>query len=171
MLLKTRSSTSFACAILAVIILLATKLSAIRNKVLRKFGVYSFALISALLLLHATLNLGDLLVGSFGRDMTFTGRTEIWQRCLQVDINPLVGVGYYSFWLGDRPEKISEGFFYKLNEAHNGYIETYLNSGIIGVFLLGMVLAAGFKETIREVLAGMSYGAVRLAFAGNDDHS
>ena len=157
MLGKTRSSTSLACAILAVLILFGSRMKAVREKVVKRIVP------AMILILCFGLLFSETLVASFGRDMTFTGRTEIWKRCLAMDINPILGVGYYSFWSGARPEKVSEGFFYKLNEAHNGYIETYLNSGILGVILLGVVIIFGLKRTSEEVVSGRNYGAVRLS--------
>ncbi len=50
-----------------------------------------------------------------------------------------------------------------LNQAHNGYLEVYLNLGIIGVLLLGCILHSGY----RNVRAGLRSGQTdaRLAFA------
>ena len=76
-----------------------------------------------------------------GRNPTISGRTEIWERCLSVPINPLLGAGYYSFWLDDRRvDIVNADYWFRLNEAHNGYLETYLNEGLIGVFLLVVLL-------------------------------
>ena len=41
-----------------------------------------------------------------GRDASFTGRTGIWETVLQEPINPLIGTGYSSFWLGERLDEI-----------------------------------------------------------------
>jgi exopolysaccharide production protein ExoQ len=99
-----------------------------------------------------------------GRDMTLTGRTEIWQRVLNEDINPLLGEGFYSFWLGNRTDKLSESFAYPLNEAHNGYLETYLNSGLIGLFLLLALLASSAKRIQKKLRERSDHAALALAF-------
>ena len=96
--------------------------------------------------------------------MTFTGRTDIWQSVLAEKSNPIIGVGFYSFWLGDRVERLSEKYFYHLNEAHNGYLETYLNSGLIGVALLLMVFGAALKDTKTGLARGNHYAMLRYAF-------
>jgi exopolysaccharide production protein ExoQ len=163
LLLKSQSSTALGSTIMAIGIFMALRIPAVRSKV-RQMGVYGIAGVSLLLLLHLTLNLGELFVAALGRDLTFTGRTDIWEAVLKEPINPLIGTGFYSFWLGDRVDRLSEKYFYHLNEAHNGFIEAYLNSGLIGIFLLAMVFVAAYKNIRKEVMAGSSYGAMKLAF-------
>ena len=75
------------------------------------------------------------LAGAVGRDPTLTDRTKIWHLLLSMHTNPLLGTGYESFWLGPRLVKIWQRFG-PINEAHNGYLEVYLNLGLIGLFLL-----------------------------------
>ena len=72
-----------------------------------------------------------------GKDPTLTDRTKIWAFVLGMHTNPLVGTGYQSFWLGPRLEYFwqNSGLGH-LNEAHNGYLEVYLELGLIGVSLL-----------------------------------
>jgi exopolysaccharide production protein ExoQ len=97
-----------------------------------------------------------------GRDMTLTGRTGIWSTLLKEGTDPLFGTGYYSFWMGDRVARMSANFFYSLNEAHNTYLETYLNSGLIGVaLLLAVLLSAGIRIK-QEAMKSESFGAFRL---------
>ena len=91
-----------------------------------------------------------------GRDATFTGRTGLWETLLQEPINPLIGVGYASFWLGERLERFWA--MYPTSppiEAHNGYLEVYLNLGLIGVCLLAGVLWRGLRTT-RSRMAALS---------------
>ncbi len=141
------SATSEACFILGAIILVALKVLPVR----RKIRALSVPLIILALLSYLVFNMGNAGTSALGRDSTFTGRTEIWQRVLSEDINPLIGVGFYSFWLGDRVDKVSEGFYYHLNESHNGYIETYLNSGWIGILLLAAVIVSAALRLKHEI--------------------
>ena len=55
-------------------------------------------------------------------------------------------------------------YHYLLNEAHNGYLETYLNTGLLGVFLLLGVLGSAAHRIKKQVLAGDPCGPLRLAF-------
>src|SRR5205807_163653 len=79
---------------------------------------------------------GDL-IQSLGRNPTLTGRTDIWQFVLSIPNSRLVGAGYESFWLGTRLQMGWNAFAnFRLQEAHNGYIELFLNLGWIGEILL-----------------------------------
>ena len=85
-----------------------------------------------------------------GKDPTLTGRTETWKILLSQPINPWVGTGFESFWLGDRLRKIWDMKFYEnfyINEAHNGYIEVYLNLGLVGASLMCLLLLTGYRRS------------------------
>ena len=56
--------------------------------------------------------------------------TGIWSAVLAVNTNPFVGVGYQSFWAGDRLATVwvNLGVTF-LNQAHNGYLEDIFDFG------------------------------------------
>lgn len=99
-----------------------------------------------------------------GRNPTLTGRTEIWEGLLHFAGNPLLGTGFDSFWLGDRLTKIWAGgpLLYGINEAHDGYLETYLNLGWIGVTLLGVLIVVGYRKIIAVLRQDPEMGRLRL---------
>ena len=164
LLLVAHSATPLACTVIGGCIMLALRNPGIRHRV-KTVGLHWFVLVPlCLLALDSIFGLGEIFVGTMGRDLTFTGRTDIWQRCLRIDINPLLGCGYSGFWAGVRAERVSEGFYYTLKEAHSGYLETYLNSGLIGVFLLTAVLISGVRRMKAGLASGSSYAALRLAY-------
>lgn len=163
LLKMAHSSTAVVCTVLGAAIMIAMRLPAIRRRAAR-FGLYFIGALLLLFIANATFDLGAAFVELVGRDMTFTGRTDIWKLVLSEPINPVLGVGFYSFWLGDRVDRLSEAFFYKLNQAHNGYLETYLNTGYLGVALLLIALVAGINRVKKSVAAGSPYAALRLAF-------
>lgn len=102
---------------------------------------------------------------SIGRDPTLTGRTEIWHAVLSLPTNPLLGHGFESFWMGDRLRQImilTKG--QPLQEAHNGYLEVYLNLGLIGDALLGVVIVTGYQHAIALFRRDPHAGRIRLAF-------
>jgi exopolysaccharide production protein ExoQ len=156
------SSTSIACSLLGIGVLCSSKIPYLKAR-LRKLWVYTFVLAALLIGSHLAFNTGALLVGLLGRDLTFTGRTDIWQIVLREKLNPLLGSGFYSFWLGDRIDKLSTGYSFRLNEAHNGYLETYLNSGLVGVVLLLILIAASGARLSKLADRSESIGAFRLA--------
>ena len=81
------------------------------------------------------------LLEAVGRDATLTDRTMIWARVLEQNTDPLFGCGFYSFWLLKGPE-VWETFFLRITTAHSGYLETYLDGGIIACALLGAFLVS-----------------------------
>jgi O-antigen ligase len=109
---------------------------------------------------------GDLLQ-EVGRNPTLTGRTAIWSAVIPMVRTPLVGAGYESFWLGDRLQQfwsMEDGAFKGLNEAHNGYIEIYLNLGWIGIVLLATLIVTGYRKIIHALHVDPLVGSLGLAF-------
>jgi exopolysaccharide production protein ExoQ len=158
------TKTPLLCTLLAAGILLAVRFPSIKARI-HRMGFYVPALAVLLVLGNSAFDLTGTFIQGLGRDSTLSGRTEIWQRCLSVPINPLVGTGYYSFWLDpSRVDKVSEDFWFRLNEAHNGYIETYLNEGLIGLFLLAALLIFALWKLKDAMLNEEGvYPALRLA--------
>jgi hypothetical protein len=106
-------------------------------------------------LLYVILTLGFDMSGQFseavGRSADMSDRTHIWQVLLSVPINPLLGTGYQSFWLGPRVQWI----WARLDgdsvlEAHNGYLQIYLDLGLIGLFLLCTFLIATYRKICKQ---------------------
>ena len=105
------------------------------------------------------------LVQGLGRDPTLSGRSEGWQIMLSIPNNRLIGTGYDNFWLGDRLQKLWEAFpNLPIGQAHNGYLEVFLNLGWIGVALLGVLIATGYRNVIRAYRVDSETGSLRLAF-------
>jgi exopolysaccharide production protein ExoQ len=98
-----------------------------------------------------------------GRDPTLTGRTRIWEGLLSIGTNPWVGTGYESFWLGPRLDLVFEKTGQRINEAHNGYLEVYLNLGLIGLSLLVCLLMIAYRNICRVELRSLtSFGSLKL---------
>jgi exopolysaccharide production protein ExoQ len=79
-------------------------------------------------------------------DSTFTGRTLIWDFAwYEIDRRPLLGWGYQSFWLvgPDAPSIVDAwGWVKDMPNAHNGYYDTMLEMGYVGLaFLIIFIIA------------------------------
>jgi exopolysaccharide production protein ExoQ len=160
LLQQAHSSTALSCTLLGGAIICGTRFAKVR----KKLGMYGVGLGVLLAILQFAFNLPAFLAQLVGRDSTFSGRTDIWSALLKEGTDPLFGVGYYSFWLqGDRVARVSEEFFYHLNEAHDTYLETYLNTGLIGVALLFAVIVSSAIWTKNQAMKSESFGAFRLA--------
>ena len=156
------SATSLACFLLGGGLIALTRYPAL---VRRPAAVH--LLIGVLLSLTVyglLLNPGAGLVEAVGRDSTLTGRTAIWNQVLGMTVNPLFGAGYESFWLGERLEKIWQTNPEHPNQAHNGYLEVFLDLGLLGVTLLGVVMAWGYRSVVRALRWDPEAAGLKLAF-------
>ena len=104
------------------------------------------------------------LAGSLGRNTTLTGRTDLWDQLTRMNVHPFFGVGFESFFLGDRLDFLWSKYWWHPNEAHNGYLETYLTLGGVGLGLLLLLVVSGYRNVVRCYRAEASAGSLRLAF-------
>ena len=107
---------------------------------------------------------GGGLLGTLGRNSTLTGRTDIWNQVLSMAQSPFLGTGFESFWLGPRLQKIWNIWWWHPNEAHNGYIEVYLNLGWVGVALLGVLLVTGYRNIMATFRTKPELAEIKLAY-------
>src|SRR5665213_182586 len=161
LLYMAHSATSLGCLALAVAIL---SFVGLKNLDRRRVGVYLVSGLVICALAELFFGIHNYVIAALGRDSTLTDRTIIWRILLNFDVNPVFGAGFESFWLGDRPSLVSKQFSFMLNEAHNGYLETYIQLGLLGVFItLAMLLATYFKA-LRTLLTDFDFGRFRLAY-------
>jgi len=158
---QAHSATSFTCVIVGAVVLVLVGSRFINKNLI---GTY---LLGALVLLAAAelaFGISGRMSENLGRGSELSGRTVLWARLLELHTNPIVGTGFESFWLGERPRQLEGLFFFIPNEAHNGYLETYLTLGVLGVFLLiGLFVATSWK--IRaELFRNFEVGRYRLGF-------
>jgi len=118
------------------------------------------------------LGTGDV-ASALGRQSNMSGRTDIWAAVIPVVPNVLVGAGFESFWISPNAllfrEQMSRLGWYAalvkdLNEAHNGYIEVYLNLGWIGVCLIALVLISGYKRAVKALMRDPELGSLFIGF-------
>jgi O-antigen ligase len=161
LILKADSMTSLSCLLLAgTVMILST-----RQWVAKRTGGVQALIAGAIVLpLFAVfIDSAGLLLQVLGRTPTLTGRTSIWRAVLSLNTNPLVGTGFESFWLGGRLQTIWALTAPGIQEAHNGYLEVYLNLGIIGVCLLGGLIVTGYANAYSVFRRDPSEGSFRLA--------
>jgi exopolysaccharide production protein ExoQ len=111
----------------------------------------------------AYLIFGDLVfsaaVGSLGRDLTFTGRTEIWKLLVPIAArHPVLGLGYGSFWI--HPQLPWPG----LNEGHNGYLDVALELGGVGLALLLAFFISFYRRARQALSPSFDWAAFNICF-------
>lgn len=169
LLQMAHSSTSIACFILGSVLILATGMRAMRSRPARVHALCLLILLTGVLTLLFG-GQGDV-AQALGRQSNFSGRTAIWEALIRAEANPIVGAGFESFWMSPnvlifqrilalqgwwRPEG--------LNEAHDGYLEVYLNLGFVGVGLIVFILLSGYRHAVAAFRLNPSIGGLMLAY-------
>lgn len=97
-------------------------------------------------------NIFNELPGIIGKDITFTGRTFLWNEIIvEVNEHLLLGCGFQGYWVITSP-KILE--LYKLfvwipNQAHNGYLDILNEIGLIGLTLFVLLVANYVRNFLK----------------------
>jgi O-antigen ligase len=91
---------------------------------------------------------------ALGRDPTLTGRTKLWDWAIAINGDRAwLGSGFRAFWIGANTKYFFEVFAWNQNpdgtrsdnfagpeHAHSGYVDTYLELGMVGVAALAMMV-------------------------------
>ena len=163
LLIRAHSATALVCFALGTMTFLLIGQRSL-SKHIRIWSVLSVAVIVVLSQSEVWTNVNERVTGLLGRDPTLTGRRAIWDAVLSEETNPLVGVGFYSFWTTERTAQLSAKYHYELNEAHNGYLEMYLNGGMVGlaIFFLMLLSAADRSMSALERDYDDGFDRIRL---------
>lgn len=144
------SKTSLISFLLGLLVFIVLGLRNVREHT----GSYIVAGLLAFSVLQLSMDVTASLMSGASRDATLTGRTELWAKLLGMDGNPWIGSGFESFWLGDRLKQLWAEYYFRPNQAHNGYIEIYLNLGWIGLLLLGGLIVSAYRKIRKMVTVG-----------------
>ena len=162
----TNSMTALSCFLLGLAVLLGLQF---RSIVQKPFMVH--ALVGSLIAVPGAvlfMGLGPGLLKMMGRDPTLTDRTQIWDLLLALTTNTWFGTwfgtGFENFWLGPRLDKIWSMYRWGPAQAHNGYIEIFLNLGWIGIALLVVILLIGYRTVMTGLRRSPSTGSLMLAY-------
>jgi exopolysaccharide production protein ExoQ len=151
------SKTSIACLVLGGGILAAVKLPLLRRRI-GQFAGYALAGIVVFYLFDHMFGISEWIVSSMGRDMTFTGRTDVWRELLALKTDPIFGLGFCSIWsnrsiLARLPDWVGAS-------AHNGYLEMYLDGGYLAVFFLALMLLMVSLKINRQLKYAGTYALI-----------
>jgi O-antigen ligase len=160
-LVKAHSATSLMSLMLGVGVMLILGLQSISK---RRIGVYLVSIAVVLLLVQMTFDIYGRFVAMSGHEDTIEGRGRLWQTLLETDVNPILGEGFESYWLGPQAQALWEmpEFAYRPNEAHNGFLELYLNLGLVGLGLFCCNIFDAFVKIRKELLVEFGWGRCEL---------
>ena len=156
------AKTALVCSLVGSALVLILARSPVGNRPGRVIILIVISL-CALAILEILFDIENIGIHALGRDPTLTDRTFVWADVLKVDNNSIVGTGFESFWLGPRAEALWRKYWWRPNQAHNGYIETFINLGAIGVILLFVLIVAGFRKILASVAEDKFLGPIRFA--------
>jgi exopolysaccharide production protein ExoQ len=161
LLVMSDSKTSLICFIIGAMMVTGHKLPLLKGRPGRVLALFLIG-VPLFFLADNLFQVSDHLLQLINRNSTLTERTDIWAAVKLNPVNPVTGTGYMMYW---DLYTIRRGTVDTvLKTAHNGYLETYLDGGNLGLcFLTIMLLAVGWRA-IREFLTGCEYGRLVFAF-------
>lgn len=159
MIILSKSKTSLsACAI--VLSLFPLYLASMHKSFKLRAAAYLLVIGVALsIIVFATVNFETILVDWLGKDLTLTGRSSLWEAVLIQGVKrPWLGYGHGAFWftensldaiaLNDWPTLPRTGEYLESFHSHSGYIELFLNLGLVGVGLFALNYAVVLSRVL-----------------------
>ena len=157
------SKTSTICLSLGCLVIAAARSSFGRRHInwFKALAPISFLVY---VILTVGFGMGGQLSQAVGRSADMSDRTRIWEVLLSVPVNPVLGTGYQSFWLGPRVQWV----WARLDgdnvlQAHNGYPQIYLELGLIGLFLVCTFLIATYRKICKRLKPLTPLGSLGLS--------
>ena len=156
---QAHSATSLTSLVIGGLVVVFVGIRSVNKNLI---GTYLLAALVLLAIAELAFGISGHMSESLGRGSKLSGRTELWTALLGMHTNPILGTGFESFWLGERPRQLEGIFYFIPNEAHNGYLETYLTLGVVGLLLLIGLFVATFWKIRAELFRNFEMGRYRL---------
>lgn len=96
----------------------------------------------------------EAVVGIFGKDLTFTGRTVLWSSVWElIQKQPWLGYGYGALWSGWNSETsaVWRAINWEAPNAHNGFLEVWLGLGFLGFSVLVIHITINFIRSLTII--------------------
>jgi exopolysaccharide production protein ExoQ len=160
---KAHSSTSDISFLLGVALIVLLGLKVVNKRLVTAYVIIG---VFGAVVAQLTFDVYGSVIDLTGHEATIEGRGRLWEYLWQNDTSPIFGVGFESYWLGDRVLKIWDmpEFAFHPTEAHNGYLETYINLGAVGFLLLFAVIAAIFKKCRHDLVTNLEWGRLTMSY-------
>lgn len=137
------SKSSAALIVFSGLTIICFLLGTMRLKYELMMPVISCSILLTTIITIWMLDNAEAILNIFGKDTTFTGRTDLWNVLIEMALErPWLGYGYGAFWSSNgAAEEVWRIFSWQPPNGHNGYIDIWLNVGLIGllIFSLGFI--------------------------------
>ncbi|SHE58900.1 exopolysaccharide production protein ExoQ [Loktanella atrilutea] len=147
-LILSGSGTGVICAAVAVVLFLFHAGLARTRGLMRLVWLQSAALLVGGVVLGGRSLLVHVL-DALGKDATLTGRLPLWDLVdARIAVKPWLGYGYQSFWTPGTfgNDLIAAALQWNPPHAHNGFRDTLLSVGLLGLALLIWVLLRAIRQ-------------------------
>lgn len=97
----------------------------------------------------------ETIVTLLGRDPTLTGRVPLWELLISIAMRrPVLGYGYRTFWMGyaSPSGEVWNALIWNPQHAHNGFLNLWLELGLIGLVLVILLFVDLFKKSLVNTL-------------------
>lgn len=124
-------------------------------------GMFVFITAVGFLLMWGVLSMNpvEVVLSLTGRDTSLTGRTDgIWAPLMVIAMkHPILGVGYGGFWIDymEFPKMV-------INEAHNGYLDVFIEVGVVGLIFLVILIFIFFRKGIDMLRYDVEWGEFQI---------
>jgi exopolysaccharide production protein ExoQ len=159
----SRSATSAVVFMLGVIILIFFMRLKGDSKKIKKWAIAALLVLLLFQGLATTIfenSLSSLFFSLAGRNSTFTGRTPLWQTLIEIGSKkPILGTGFGNFWVVNLKVIWSKFAFHPV-QGHNGYLDVFLDLGIVGLALLLLLIYRTYKRCLEEYARRWQYATL-----------
>jgi O-antigen ligase len=156
------SATSIVALMAAACLLVASRVRFIAQPPRRILNL-GLACILVLVGLEQIVDLSTMAISALDRDPSLTTRVPMWEDLLGSAQNSFFGAGYEGYWNTDIGRMMAARWG-SVIQAHNGYLEIYLNLGLVGLVILIGGMVAGVSKVARQLSSDRAAAVLRLAF-------
>ena len=148
MIVQARAVTSIVVLFIYIVFLIVLRVS---RRLDRKLSIAAFFLVFSGMIVSVIVGIANLssILEFFGRDITLSGRTQIWAAVTDSILKrPLLGYGYYAFWqdITGEAANVMQAVHWTFGYAHNGVLEIFLQLGSVGVFVFFLTFCRAIKD-------------------------
>ncbi|MFN6483404.1 MULTISPECIES: O-antigen ligase [unclassified Nostoc] len=152
LILLSRSTTSLTILLTMISLLPLYKFLKKTNYKLQVVMITS-ALMLLIIFSILLLNNAETVVGTSGKDLTFNGRSDLWELVIsKVLERPWLGYGFSGFWTSNAASKLRATYDWASN-AHNGFLELLLELGFVGFLTFAVAFVRFFVMALTRIIS------------------